>query len=83
VNFNGLMVLVCSVFGVLAFLSPIVSSLSLRSAISISLDFWMAAGLIRLSGVPSWQSIATAATLIAIRKMTNVALSRRACPQHS
>jgi len=72
---NAFMVLVCSTFGVLVFISPLVAVLNFRSAISMALDFWTAAGLIRLSGVPSWSVLATVAMLIAIRKLSNFSLS--------
>jgi hypothetical protein len=75
-SLNGVMVLACTFFGVLAFVSPLIGRWGLRAGVALALDFWMAAGLIRLSGVPSWNAIVTAATLIVIRKTTNVSLGR-------
>ncbi len=39
------------------------------AAIPAMLDLWTAAGLLRLSGSASWQRIAAAAALVAVRKL--------------
>lgn len=42
--------------------------------VPLALDFWMAAGLLKLTGVPSWSSLLTAALLVIIRKVVVSAL---------
>lgn len=40
-----------------------------REAAGAGLELWLAAGLLRLSGVPSWQGIGSAAAIVLIRKL--------------
>ncbi|MFJ8665475.1 hypothetical protein [Streptomyces sp. NPDC093600] len=46
-----------------------------RQALAVLLDFLTAAGLIRLAGEPSWNSILLAASIIALRKLLGAGLS--------
>jgi len=48
-----------------------------RMALFSMLDFWLAAGLMRLSGAPSWPVIGSAAALIAIRRLSAATLRER------
>jgi hypothetical protein len=43
-------------------------------ALSVFLDLLVAAGLLRLAGDPSWQAIATAAAIIALRRLIGFGL---------
>jgi ABC-type enterobactin transport system permease subunit len=65
-------VLVCSAFGVLAFLSAFLGFAPFHDAVTTALDFWMAAGLLRLSSTSTWQAIAVAASIILVRKLTRL-----------
>jgi hypothetical protein len=38
-----------------------------RSGLPIMLELWMAAGLLRLSDNPSWETVSTAAIIVVIR----------------
>lgn len=44
-------------------------------ALSVLLDMLLAAGLLRLVGESSWQSIATAAAIVALRRLISTGLS--------
>jgi len=43
-------------------------------ALSVFLDLLLAAGLLRLAGDPDWQAIATAAAIVAIRRLLGLGL---------
>ena len=45
------------------------------AGVPLMLDFWIAAGLLRLTQNTSWTKIAAAATLIAIRKLVSLGLA--------
>ena len=45
-----------------------------RMGAGITMELWTAAGLLRLAGDPSWSRIATAAAIVAVRR---VVLARR------
>ncbi|MEU3413057.1 hypothetical protein ABZ760_17655 [Streptomyces sp. NPDC006658] len=51
---------------------------TVRGFLAVLLDFLTAAGLLRLAGEPSWDSIVLAAAVIALRKLlgASLALSR-------
>jgi Protein of unknown function (DUF1622) len=38
-------------------------------ALQVAIDFWVAAGLIRLSGRPSWEAIVGAAGILVLRQL--------------
>lgn len=40
-----------------------------RAGVPLTMEFWTAAGLLRLVGEPSWARIATAAAIVATRKL--------------
>jgi hypothetical protein len=43
-------------------------------ALRVALDFWLAAGLLRLGQVPGWEPLLSAALIIAIRQLAGRAL---------
>ena len=43
-------------------------------ALKVLLDFLLAAGLLRLTGQPGWAALATAAALVAVRRLVGVGL---------
>ncbi len=43
-------------------------------ALSVLLDLFLAAGLLRLAGEPSWQTIAMAAAIVGLRRLIGVGL---------
>jgi hypothetical protein len=54
--------------GVWVFVSSLWRPAQARLLISLSLEFWMAAGMLHLAGEPSWPGIATAAAILAVRQ---------------
>ncbi|GAA0727159.1 DUF1622 domain-containing protein [Dactylosporangium roseum] len=48
----------------------------LRAALCMALDFWLAAGLLRLGGTPGWQPLMVAATIVAVRQLVGRSLRR-------
>jgi hypothetical protein len=73
---NNLALLV-TIFGILLFLFSLKMSHSISQALPLALEFWTAAGLLRLSHDSSWHSLLVAATIIAIRKMVMLSLRSR------
>jgi uncharacterized membrane protein len=47
-----------------------------RLALSIALDFWLAAGLLRLGQAPGWEPLLVTAIIIGIRQLAGRALRR-------
>ena len=43
-------------------------------AVKVLLDFLLAAGLLRLTGDPAWTTVATAAAVVALRRLVGVGL---------
>ncbi|MCZ2523538.1 DUF1622 domain-containing protein [Streptomyces sp. SCUT-3] len=66
--------LAVTAMGLLAVLPAFRASGSIRSALAVLLDFLTAAGLLRLAGDPSWDSVALAAAVIAVRKLVTTGL---------
>ncbi|MFH9656899.1 hypothetical protein ACH4NF_01045 [Streptomyces sp. NPDC017248] len=54
---------------------------ALRQGLAVLLDFLTAAGLLRLAGTPSWDTIALAATVITLRKLLSASLTPSAPPR--
>ena len=73
-NLADLGALTLSAAGLLAFLLTLAAMRRFGLALSTALELWTAAGLLRLSAQASWQALATAATLIAVRKLAGMAL---------
>jgi hypothetical protein len=72
---GSFMVFICTVFGIFSFVFAATSAVTFSAAAGIALDFWTAAGLIKLSHDSDWPVIVTAASLIMIRKLTGISLS--------
>ena len=43
-------------------------------ALTVLLDFLLAAGLLRLTGEPGWPALATAAAIVAVRRLAGIGL---------
>jgi hypothetical protein len=43
-------------------------------ALQVAIDFWVAAGLLRLTGRPSWEAIVGAAGILALRQVITFTL---------
>lgn len=43
-------------------------------ALRLALEFWTAAGLIRLAGPPSWPQLGSAAAIVAVRQLISLGL---------
>jgi hypothetical protein len=48
----------------------------MAGALRMALDFWLAAGLLRLGGTPGWQPLVVAATIVAVRQLVGRSLRR-------
>lgn len=68
--------LLCVVAGVLAAALTVVATGQGRLALRVALDFWLAAGLLRLGQVPGWEPLLVTAVIIAIRQLVGWALRR-------
>lgn len=72
VNFAALSV---TAMGLIVVVSSFAQNRKL-SHIPMALDFWTAAGLLRLSGTFEWQIIIMTVTFISIRKITSLSLKK-------
>lgn len=61
--------LLCTAAGLVCGLIAAVTTRNLRFTLSTALEFWMAAGLLRLTGEPSVPSLATAAGILLVRQL--------------
>ena len=61
--------------GVLALLAGPVQGW--HAALGLALDFWIGAGLLRLSASTTWSALALAAAVVAVRSLVQVARMRR------
>ncbi len=64
-----------AVGGVIIGMCALVVTRDLGAALPITLDFLMAAGLLRLATTQTWQAIATAAAILLIRKVVSLGLT--------
>jgi hypothetical protein len=48
-----------------------------HAALALALDFWIGAGLLRLSASTSWSALAVAAAVVAVRTLVQVGRMRR------
>ncbi|MDG9702858.1 hypothetical protein [Streptomyces sp. DH37] len=72
--------LVTTAFGLVAGAVVLAAARRPMPALAVLLDFLTAAGLLRLAGEPSWDTIAAAAAVIAVRRL--VATGLRASHPH-
>jgi hypothetical protein len=70
----------CVALGVSAGAAVLLATRQALFAIRVAVDFWVAAGLIRLTGDVTWSTLASAAGIVAIRQLLNLAL--RLSPLH-
>lgn len=68
--------LVCTVLGLLSALGVLTASRDPGLSLKVLLEFLLAAGLLRLSDDPSPRSLATAAVLVAVRRLVQLGLRR-------
>jgi hypothetical protein len=61
--------LLITALGIVSFLTAYATVHSIRCALPLLLDFLMAAGLIRLAGDLSWDSILLTVAIIIVRKL--------------
>ncbi|MET9155580.1 hypothetical protein ABZX82_30535 [Streptomyces griseoflavus] len=66
--------LTTTVFGLVASAVVLVAARRPRAALAVLLDFLTAAGLLRLTGEPSWDAVAAATAVIAVRKLVTAGL---------
>ncbi len=67
-------------FAVLAGLVTLLLTQRVRAALPVALDFLTAAGLLRLSAQQTWQAIAGAAAVIAVRHLVLWAFAQQTGP---
>lgn len=70
--------LICTVLGLLSATSILLLSHDVRLSLGVLLDFLLAAGLLRLSADTTARTLATAAVIIAIRKVATFGIARAA-----
>ena len=68
--------LLCSAAAIVASLVALVATRQPQLALSTFLDFLLAAGLLRLAGYLTWQSLATVAAVVVIRRLVSSSLRR-------
>jgi predicted NAD/FAD-binding protein len=66
--------LVTTAFGLVAAAVVLAAARRPMPALAVLLDFLTAAGLLRLAGEPSWDTIAAAAAVIAVRRLVTTGL---------
>jgi len=66
--------LVCTAAGLVAGLAVLSASRAPRLAIRVALEFWTAASLLRLAGPLTWQRLAAAAAIVALRRLLGAGL---------
>lgn len=66
--------MLCTAAGIVAGLMAALATGHVRLALQVGLEFWMAAGLLRLTGAPSLTGIATAAAILGVRQLVGLGL---------
>ncbi|CAN5537613.1 hypothetical protein BH18ACT8_BH18ACT8_16340 [soil metagenome] len=66
--------LLCTAAGLVAGITVLASSRDSLLALRTALELWVAAGLLRLAGPPSWSTLAAAAAVIVTRQLITQAL---------
>jgi len=59
----------CTAAGLLAALAVLARTGRGMLALQVALDFWVAAGLMRLAGPPSWSRLGSVAAIVALRQL--------------
>lgn len=65
----GTAALVCSLLGLVAAAAVLARTRSLGQALPVLLEFFLAAGLLRLTSDAPWRAIVTAAVVVALRRL--------------
>jgi uncharacterized membrane protein len=68
--------LLCVAAGLAAAVLTVLTTGDGRLALRVALDFWLAAGLLRLGQAPGWEPLAATAAIIAVRQLAGRALRR-------
>ncbi|MBW8487268.1 DUF1622 domain-containing protein [Actinomadura parmotrematis] len=66
--------LCCVVAGLVAGGAVGLATRSLRAGLPVALDFWLAAGLLRLGADPGWTSLLATAAIVAVRRLVTWSL---------
>lgn len=74
--------LICTIAGLLAGAATAAAARNGRLGLRVALDFWLAAGLLRLAGPVSVTTVATAAGLLVIRELVMFGLRESAPTPH-
>jgi uncharacterized membrane protein len=69
-------VMLCVVAGLVCGALALVVARDARTALRVALDFWVAAGLLRLALEPGGGQLLAVAAIIAIRQLVGIALRR-------
>jgi hypothetical protein len=81
VNATDIGSLAVSAAGVVTGLVTLVTMRRFGLALAAAVELWTAAGLLRLSADGAWGAVATAATIIVIRRIVGSAIKERAAPK--
>lgn len=68
-------VLVLSGMGIFVALVGAMTRRRIRAGLPMALEIWTAAGMLKLSGAPTWTSMAVVAVFIALRRVVNLGLA--------
>jgi hypothetical protein len=71
--------LMCTVLGLTCSVAVLACTRDARLALAVLLDLLLAAGLLRLGADPDWRALATAAVVVAVRRLV-VGVGLRARP---
>jgi hypothetical protein len=67
--------LLCTTGGLISGLLVVLTVRRPLLALQVAIDFWVAAGLLRLTGRPSWEAIVGAAGILGLRQLITFTLS--------
>jgi hypothetical protein len=67
--------LLCTTGGLISGLLVVLTVRRPLLALQVAIDFWVAAGLLRLTGRPSWEAIVGAAGILGLRQLIMFTLS--------
>lgn len=63
--------------GLVAFVVAVLRTRHLTASLSLALDFWLGAGLLRLAADPGWDDLAAIAVIVVVRRVVARALRTR------
>lgn len=68
--------LLLSAAGVIVAFSTAMVCRSIRAALPMTLEMWTAAGMLKLSGEPTWSTVSLVAIFVALRRILSFGIAR-------